>query len=509
MSKLFDVYKSKYFKFSCLLLILITIITACEVQPRKQGQYVVKGLKKGYYTIANKKGEVKANSKAYINTNISSVSAEEALFLEDLDLKFQRQDGQNVAIGRKFYIQNNITTNAFPWDRTDLMGAIGICRAQQTTSMADLLDDGKVNGTVTSLCLEQNKIRKFTKGQVQFTETTYSLLEDWHGDDFKDALYAFLQSCTAFKGNKAVESKTFSIGTEADWRELCEIGKKYYKAGYEKMFFERYFSPFQITNANGSKTSKFTGYYLWELPISLTRSDKYWYPIYKIPTECKISKICPTRTEVNSGVLSGRGLEIAWASNPMDVYFMQVQGSGIGITEDGKQYKFVFAGKNNMKFIPYSEYIKQHPGFCPVSGYSKTIEWLNQNPGKALLATSVSDSYVFFERKSGLEPVLGAQGTPLTQSRSIAIDPNYIPYGVPMWIQTHIAVLDTDNHDDDKWVDWNRLYIAQDTGSAIRGVVRADLYMGHGQKGEFIAKNQNFEGTWYMLIPNSLVNKIR
>ena len=105
--------------------------------------------------------------------------------------------------------------------------------------------------------------------------------------------------------------------------------------------------------------------------------------------------------------------------------------------------------------------------------------------------------------------MLGAQGTPLTQSRSIAIDPNYIPYGVPMWIQTHIAVLDTDNHDDDKWVDWNRLYIAQDTGSAIRGVVRADLYMGHGQKGEFIAKNQNFEGTWYMLIPNSLVNKIR
>ena len=66
-----------------------------------------------------------------------------------------------------------------------------------------------------------------------------------------------------------------------------------------------------------------------------------------------------------------------------------------------------------------------------------------------------------------------------------------------------------DNNDDDKWIDWNRLYIAQDTGSAIKGVVRADLYMGHGKKGEFIAKNQNFAGAWYMLIPNSLVDKVR
>ena len=489
--------------------VIFSLLCVACVKKVRRGQYVIKRSNKGYYSIANKKGEVKANSKSYINTNISSVSAEEALFLDDLELKFQKQNGQNVAVGRKIYIQNKITTNAFPWDRVDLMGDIGICRAQQTTSMADLMDDGEINGSQQALCLKKNGARSFVRGQVKFTESTYSYLEDWHRDDFKDALYAFFQSCSAFKGNKKVGSKTFSIGTEADWRELCEIGKQYYKASYDKMFFERYFSPFKITQANGKNESKFTGYYLWELPVSLTRSDKYWYPIYSVPPECKLTKRCPSRSEINAGALAGRGLEIGWASNPMDVYFMQVQGSGIGVTEDGRQYKFVYAGKNNMKFTPYSEFIKQHPGFCPVKGYSKTIEWLNQNPGKALMATSVTDSYVFFERKSGLEPVLGSQGVPLTQSRSIAIDPNYIPYGVPMWIETHIAIIDLDNHDDDKWVDWNRLYIAQDTGSAIKGVVRADLYMGHGKKGEFIAKNQNFPGEWYMLIPNSLVNKIR
>ena len=490
------------------IIAFIATIASCGKQIRYR-QYIIKTGKKGYYSIANKKTEIEANPRAYINTNISSVSLEEALFLEDLELKFQKQNGQNIAVGRKFYIQNKITTEIFPWDRTDLMGAIGNCRSQQTTLMKDLLDDGKINNSVETLCLKKDNIRKFKKGQVIFTETDYSLFEDWHGDDFKDALYAFLHSCTAFKGNKLVQSKTFSIGTEADWRELCNIGKKYYKAGYEKMFFERYFSPFRITDKNNNNEGRFTAYYLWELPVSLTKTDKYWYPIYSIPTECKIAKRCPSRNEINTGILDGRGLEIGWTSNPMDVYFMQLQGSGIGVTDDGKQYKFVFSGHNNMKFVPYGEFIKRNPRFCPVKGYGRIIEWLNKNPDKALKATSIAENYVFFERKSGVEPVIGSQGVQLTQSRSIAIDPKYIPYGVPMWIQTHIAVVDLDNHDNDKWIDWNRLYIAQDTGSAIKGVVRADLYMGHGQKGEFIAKNQNFPGTWYMLIPNSLVSKIR
>ncbi len=500
--------KNNCIKFAAALIIVTLLTTSCKKIVRHK-KYITRG-NKGYYLIANKKNGVDADVRSYIDTNISSVTVEEALFLEDLELKFKRQKGQNVAIGRKFYTQNKITTNSFPWDRIDLMGSIGVCRAQQTTAMADLFDDGIINKSVQALCLKQNGARKFKKGNMKFTESSYSLLEDWHGDDFKDALYAFLQSCVAFKGNKPVQSKTFSIGNESDWRELCEIGKKYYNAGYEKMFFERYFSPFKITETNGRSHGKFTGYYLWELPISLTRTDKYWYPIYTIPTECKLTKRCPSRNEINAGILDGRGLEIGWALNPMDVYFMQMQGSGIGVTEDGKQYKFVYTGHNNMKFIPYSEFLKKNPKFCPVKGYGKIVEWLNKEPKKALRATGISDNYVFFERKSGLEPIIGAQGTALTQSRSIAIDNKYIPYGVPMWIQTNIAVIDVDNNSSNKkWINWNRLHIAQDTGSAIKGIIRADLYMGHGKKGEFIAKNQNFSGTWYMLIPNSLVDKIR
>ena len=496
------------FKNFLLLFIIVAFTFSCTKHV-KRGQRLLKGKKKGHYSIMNKKGEVSFNSNAYIDTNVTSVSAEEAVFLEDLELKFVKQNGLNVAVGRKFFMQNNISTQLFPWDRTDLMSEIGVCRSKQITLIEDLLDDGIINGSKQALCLKDKKLRVFSKGIVKFSETDYSYLEDWHGDDFKDALYAFLKSCTAFNGHGHVRSDTFSIGTEADWRELCDIGGHYYKAGYEKMFFERYFSPFQITNVNGKDNSKFTGYYLWEFPVSLTRNNEYWYPIYAIPAECKIAKKCPSRRQINSGVLTGRGLEIGWAKNPMDVYFMQVQGSGIGVTEDGRQYKFVYGGKNNRKFIPYSDFIKKNPRFCPVRGYGKIIEWLNQNPDKALIATNDTGSYVFFERKSSLEPVIGAQGSPLVQSRSIAIDPRYIPYGVPMWIQTHIAIIDLDNHDDDKWVDWNRLYISQDTGSAIKGVVRADLYMGHGKKGEFVAKNQNFPGTWYMLIPNSLISKIR
>ena len=488
-----------FFSF-CFVLFFSIFLTSC-----KRKTVNTNG---GLYYIANKRGGLTADlTRKYINTNITSITFEESIFLDDIDFGFKKINGKDVAIGRKLYMHNNISTQFFSFDRPDLMGEIGACRVLQQTLIEDLTDDGKINGSAKSHCLSQP--RRFSKGQMMFKEVSYNDLEDWHGDDFKDALYAFLQSCSAFKGEKLVQSKTFSIGTEADWRQICEIGSLYYKAGFSKNFFERYFSPFQITNINGKDESKFTGYYIWEFPVSLTRSDKYWYPIYAIPPECKANKNrCPSRDEINRGILAGRGLEIGWASNPMDVYFMQVQGSGFGITEEGQAIRFNYAGKNWQKFVPYSEYIKQNRGFCPVKGYYETIDWLNMHPDKALEATSITQSYVFFNRKSGLEPVVGSQGTPLVQSRSIAIDPAYIPYGVPMWIQTHLAIIDIDNRDNDKWVDWNRLYIAQDTGSAIKGVVRADLYMGHGKKGEFIAKNQNFQGTWYMLIPNSLVNRM-
>ena len=129
-----------------------------------------------------------------------------------------------------------------------------------------------------------------------------------------------------------------------------------------------------------------------------TKTDKYWYPIYALPPECKGTNKskCPTRADINAGALSGRGLELAWASNPMDVYFMQVQGTGIGVTEQGQSFRFSFAGKNNQPFVSYSEFLKNNPGFCPVTGYYNQIEWLNQHPSEALQATSVSPSFVFF-----------------------------------------------------------------------------------------------------------------
>ena len=157
----------------------------------------MQNIKKGYYIIANKKTGVKADKKSYINTNISSVSEEEYVFLDDLEMSFEKQGNSNVAVGRKIFIKNNITTQQFPWDRTDLMGDIGICRAQQTTALADLMDDGEINGSAKGLCV--GKLRSFTRGQIRFTETSYSYLEDWHGDDFHDALYAFLQSCNSKK----------------------------------------------------------------------------------------------------------------------------------------------------------------------------------------------------------------------------------------------------------------------------------------------------------------------
>jgi membrane-bound lytic murein transglycosylase A len=427
------------------------------------------------------------------------------VFLEDVVFQISQRGERTVAVGDKLNIYNKITNQNFSFDNKAYMGSRGVCRASLGHLMEDYQDDGMINGSDKDDQCIQKRIEFNGGNGVQLKEFSFNDLEEWHGDDFKDAMIAFMSNCSKFANAGDVKSESIYLGKNVDWLELCRIGYEYQKAGFSKGFFERYFSPFKIIDGyKGNDQGLFTGYYIWELPVSLVKTGEYVYPIYAMPPECRKGS-CYSRMQINSGALNVRGLEIAWAKNAMDVYFMQVQGSGIGVLPDGRSVRFNFAGKNNMQFRSFMEFIKQNKGFAPYEKYADVSDWLYQNNQKAIIATNISDSYVFFSIKEEADGVIGSFGVLLTQSRSIAIDPKYIPYGAPVWIETYAPVLDKDIKDRNVFIHFNRLYIAQDTGSAIKGAIRADLYMGHGGKGEWLAKNMKFPGKAYMFLPNFLL----
>ena len=260
---------------SAFSILLILIMSACSAKNYifKAGKHVTnvsakKAGIRGFYYLSNKtkKSNFDRSKVMNLNNNISSVSDEESLFLEDIEINLKEDSSSNnIPDGRKFFTKNNLTTQIYSFDRLDLMGDLGMCRANAETLKKDLEDDGIVNNSAGSVCVP--KPRKFQKGSMSFTEKAYSQLEEWAGDDFTDALYAFLQSCRGFTKDKPVASKTITLGNTADWRTLCTIGASYYQIQQRKAFFERYFAPFQVKNSNGKDDSKFTGYYVWELAI--------------------------------------------------------------------------------------------------------------------------------------------------------------------------------------------------------------------------------------------------
>lgn len=477
--------------------------------------------KKSLYAVEKKShNDLKRYNRSsdyyYESINLLESNPEEEIFLDDIQFKVVNKGSRKIATGIKLAKKNNITDKIFAFDQKELMDSVGFCRAKLFHFYDDLKDDGVINySSKNDQCLLKNGVRRFDGKKIALHEFSFFDITDWKDDDFQDAIVAFLSSCKRFATkNEIIKSKSISFGSSKDWLYLCNIAEGYLEVKEEKTFFERYFSPFLVidkTKDNDSDIGKFTSYYIWELEGSRTHSVKNWYPIYTTPQECRGKSSCYSKDEIHRGILANRNLEVLWTDNPLDVYFMQLQGSGIVKLEDGTLIRLGYESKNNMKFESISKFFQENKEFLPKGlSYYDSIDIVKQNPEISMKAVSCSQSYVFFRELPGLE-FIGGMGVGLTPSRSIAIDPEFIPYGMPMWIETNLPIFDKNGYtkDGDEFVDFNRLWIAQDTGSAIKGVIRADLYMGYGAKASFIARNTKFAGRYYMLIPNSIINKIQ
>ncbi len=292
-----------------------------------------------------------------------------------------------------------------------------------------------------------------------------------------------------------------------------------------RAFFEANFRPVRISPL-GETQGFLTGYYESVFAGSRYPSDEYKVPIYRAPVNLVVAgakrvatfpssgmkvgrlvrnrKIVPfhDRTTIEEGALAGRGLEICWVKDPVDAFFAQIQGSARVKLDTGGTMRLNYEAHNGQPYYPVGRDLIQR-GIISKDEMSmdRIRDWMRANPEDGKELRRKNRSFVFF-RETGLtddqEPV-GAQGVPLTSGRSLAVDKNLHVYGTPFWIEAELPI-DSEKPE----TKFRRLMVAQDTGSAIIGPARADIYFGSGETVGSIAGRIKQNGRFVMLVPKSL-----
>ncbi len=306
---------------------------------------------------------------------------------------------------------------------------------------------------------------------------TFEELQGWEDDDHLAALKVFLQSCPSLD--------------DADWRPICSLAAEAGKTtDSARSFFELFFRPVVF----GATPALFTGYYEPELDGSPVRTPLYSYPIYAKPPELTEGQAWKTRDEIDQqGLLAGRDLEIAWLADPVDVYFLQIQGSGRIRMPDGEMIRVGYAAKNGQPYRSIGQELVDRGEMTLSSASAPAIRaWVKANGQDGLDLLSHNPSYVFFRKLRDLpanKGPIGAMGRSITPMRSVAIDPVYTPLGAPVWVEK----------DGDDPI--RSLMIAQDTGGAIKGPQRADIYYGTGWDAGEAAGRIKDPGRLVVLLP--------
>ncbi len=337
----------------------------------------------------------------------------------------------------------------------------------------------------------------------------WELLPDWSATDLQPAWPAFLQSCHALKSKTA-------------WQSVCSKAFDLTKPDNATLhnFFEQGFTPYQIVNPDGSIQGLITGYYEPKLSGSRVKSERFRYPLYAPPEDLLTidlastypqlkdlrlrgrlqgKKVVPyyTRAEIEAGKAPLQAKELYWVDNAVELFFLQIQGSGRIELADGSLIKVGYAEQNGHPYVSIGKKLIEMNELKLEEASMQGIKaWAEQHPDKLQALLSLNPSYVFFrELPSGLSAPLGALGVPLTEVYSIAVDPRSIQLGAPVYLSTTYPNSTTP---------LNRLMLAQDTGGAIKGAVRADFFWGFGEGAGIQAGRMKQAGQMWMLLPNGV-----
>ena len=339
-----------------------------------------------------------------------------------------------------------------------------------------------------------------------FTPSKWDMLPDWPTLDLTPSWVAMLQSCRVLK-------------TKPQWQAICAGTELVDKNDSEaqRKFFEERMVPFQISNADGSDNGVITGYYEPLLRGSRSKTARFRFPLYAVPDDMLEIDLGDTYPQLKGQRLRGRlsgkkvvpyykrgeidalaeplkGRELFWVEYAVELFFLQIQGSGRIELADGRQVKVGYADQNGHPYVSIGKKLIEMGEIKLEDASMQGIKaWGERNPSKLNALLELNPSYIFFrELPDNLSGPLGAMGIPLTNEYSIAIDPKSIPLGSPVFLATTQP---------NSAIPLNRLMLAQDTGGAIRGAVRADFFWGFGEKAGAQAGRMKQQGRMWVLFP--------
>ena len=374
--------------------------------------------------------------------------------------------------------------------------------------------------TVVTGCSQIDSQKHLSDGLV-YLETDIDSLPGWNNDKVLNALPALKKSCRSIlkRLNRRHSSKK-KLKKHSSWQNVCDqITTNSFGEDSFREFLKSKFNAYQI-RYRGSDEGLFTGYYEPTLNGSLKLSREYKTPIYPKPTdlihvnlgEWKESlnnsrilgrvvgnKLKPyfSRSDISKGALDREITPILWLKSEIDAFFLHIQGSGRVVLPDGEVYRLGYAGKNGRKYYPIGRYLLEI-GAIPKENISMQSikKWLRENPGKKKDVMNMNPSYVFFRKLNGKDGPIGAQGVVLTSGRSLAVDRHYSKLGAPVWLSA--------NFEDEEGKKLQRLMVAQDTGGAIKGPIRGDVFWGSGKIAERLAGIMKAKGSMYVFYPKSI-----
>jgi membrane-bound lytic murein transglycosylase A len=342
--------------------------------------------------------------------------------------------------------------------------------------------------------------------RLTLTPGRFEDLPGWRDDHVAAAIPPFLRSCAHHLG-KADDAPLDpgpgkpglgrpDFGRIGDWRPVCDAAAKLPPGDDEaaRRFLEAAFVS-ELAGNNGTADGLFTGYFEITLKGSRQRGGAFQTPLYHRPPNADRF----TRAEIEDGALAGQGLELVWVDSPIDAFFLEIQGSGQVRLDKGGTIRVGYDGGNGHAYVPVGRLLIER-GLIPRERMSMAAirDWMQAHPQEGAALRRENTSYVFFREINGLGPI-GAEQVVLTPRRSLAVDRAFVALGVPIWLDAQERFAPAQHRG---------LVIAQDTGGAIKGPVRGDLFWGAGKEAATGAGAMNARGRYWLLLPKSVADRL-
>ncbi len=341
---------------------------------------------------------------------------------------------------------------------------------------------------------------KPTPESARYMESTFEALPGWPSRGLERSLRTFVTGCPR-------------PGALA---RACELARSVPVGDDEasRQFFEASFVPYALLSSEGPDSGLITGYYEPIIEGSRTQTEHHRHPIFGVPEDLIVVDLAATNPDVRNlrlrGRVEGRRLipyfsradiesrgvpaqVLAWTNDPVELFFLQIQGSGQVRLENGERIRVGFADQNGHPYRSLGRYLVDRGELALEQASMQGIKaWAAANPAKLQEALNSNPSYVFFRELPATDGPIGALGVPLTAEYSLAVDRRYVPLGAPVYLATTFPLSEER---------LERMMAAQDTGGAIRGIIRADFYWGTGPEAGALAGRMRQQGKMWLLWP--------